>query len=292
MPLVFSIFVAHYIKFMKLAKELPKSIWHSLLLQFSSASKLVKNKDTYPVIVSLTSIPSRFKTLHLVIKSLFNQTHLPEKIILWLHEDLKNKVPKSVLKLQSSRFEIQYSPLTCSHKKLIHTLENYPDKAIITCDDDLIYNKEFVKKLYQQHLKYPKDVIANRARQIKFDKNNNYLSYQTWKPIDPDVKENTLCPIGAWGILYPKNSLHKDVFNTTLFLKLAPKADDLWFKAMALLNGTVARQSTNIPKEPIPIIATQKVALKKDNVIKNKNDIQWLALSNHYNLLKILKNKA
>ena len=274
---------------MKIVKELPKSVWHSVFLHFASSASLVKNKETLPVIVSLTSIPSRFSTLHLVIKSLFNQSHLPTKIILWLHEDLKNNLPKSIGKLQSSLFEVKYSPLTCSHKKLIHTLKNYPDSTIITCDDDLIYDKKLVQNLYQEHLKFPKDVIANRANQIKFDDTNGYRPFNQWKLKDVEKDMRALCPIGAWGILYPPNVLHRDILNQDLFLKLTPKADDLWFKAMAILNGTLARDSTNLPNEPIPIIGTQKIALKKDNITKNKNDIQWQALSDYYNLYDVIK---
>lgn len=274
---------------MKVVKELPKSILHSLYLHFIPASFLVKNKDALPVIVSLTSIPSRFSTLHLVIKSLFNQSHLPSKIILWLHEDLKNKLPKSITKLESTLFEINYSPLTCSHKKLVHTLENNPKAIIITCDDDLIYGKKLVHNLYKEHLKYPNDVIANTTNQIKFNDNNGYRPFNEWKLKDVEINHKALCPIGAWGILYPPNALSKEVFNQDLFLKLTPKADDLWFKAMALLNGTIARKSENLPKEPIPIIGTQKVALKKENISKNKNDIQWSAVSKHFNIFDILK---
>ncbi|WP_405296272.1 glycosyl transferase [Algibacter sp. Ld11] len=277
---------------MKIVKELPKSIWHSIFLHFASPSFLVKDKETLPLIVSLTSIPSRFNTLHLVIKSLFNQSHLPTKIILWLHEDLKNNLPKSIERLQSSLFEIKYSPLTCSHKKLIHTLKNYPDSIIITCDDDLIYDKNLVKNLYEEHLKFPKDVIANRANQIKFDEDKGYRPFNQWKFKDVEMDMRALCPIGAWGILYPPHSLHNDIFNEDLFLKLTPKADDLWFKAMAILNGTLARQATNLPNEPIPIIGTQKVALKKENISKNKNDLQWEALSKHYNLYNVIKAKT
>jgi len=148
---------------MKIVKELPKSILYSLYLHFASSSFLVKNKETLPVIVSLTSIPSRFSSLNLVIKNLFNQSYLPEKIILWLHEDLKNKLPKAIEKLQSSLVEIKYSPLTCSHKKLIQTLKNKLESIIITCDDDLIYGKKLIENFYEEHLKYFTLISYNKA---------------------------------------------------------------------------------------------------------------------------------
>ncbi len=39
-------------------------------------------------------------------------------------------------------------------------------------------------------------------------------------------------------MLYPPHSLDKIVTNKDLFIKLAPSADDVWFWAMALLQGT------------------------------------------------------
>lgn len=275
---------------MKIVKELPKSVYYSCFLRVCSYKKLIKNKKTVPVLVSLTSIPTRINTLDIVIKSVLNQSVLPEKIYLWLHHDLKDKLPKRLAKLQSDIFEIKYSDLTCSHRKLIHTLKENPTKNIITCDDDLIYRENWLENLYNEHLKHPNSVIANTTTQIKFDDNGNYLSFVKWRTVEKSHPKNSLLPIGAWGIFYPPKALNNEVFNADLFLKLTPRADDLWFKGMALLNNTNAIQANNKPKEPIPIIGSQKVALKKENVDKKGNDEQWLALSEHFKLDKILLN--
>ena len=275
---------------MKLVKELPKSLAYSLYLNLIPSKLLCHSrKKTLPVIVSMTSIPSRLNSIHLVIKSIFNQTHLPKKIVLWLHHDLKNSLPNNLKAVESTLFEIRYSHLTCSHRKLIHSLKEFPDDIIVTCDDDLIYNKHWLSKLFSEHQKYPNDIIANTTYQIKFDSEGNYLPYKQWKYKEDTFKPIRSIPVGAWGILYPPKLLSVQIFDETLFLKLTPKADDLWFKAMALLKGTISRQSENLPKDPIPIIGTQKVALKNDNVNKNKNDSQWEDLSKHFNLIEILK---
>ncbi len=42
---------------MKVFKELPKSIYYSLVLRLRSVKSLVKNKEQLPVLISLTSIP-------------------------------------------------------------------------------------------------------------------------------------------------------------------------------------------------------------------------------------------
>ena len=277
---------------MKVFKELPKSLLYSAYLSLVPASKLCRaDKEELPVIVSLTSIPSRLNTLHLVIKCLFNQTHRPKKILLWLNNDLQDKIPARLLSLQSELFEIRYSALNCSHRKLIHSREAYPDDIIITCDDDLIYAKNWLTKLYQQHIQRPHAVIGNKAVQIKKDGEGHYAPYLTWRKVDPNGNSNSFMPVGAWGILYPPKSLAEQFIDQELFLKLTPKADDLWFKAMALLNGTDSLQATDTPNEPIPIIGSQKISLKEENVKKNKNDEQWAQLSQYFKLERLLLGK-
>ncbi|MGJ8734210.1 MAG: glycosyl transferase [Cellulophaga sp.] len=276
---------------MKVFKELPNSIYYSCYLRLKTQKQLIKNKKNIPVIVSLTSIPSRLNNIDIVIKSIFNQTIIPEKIILWLHTSLKDNLPKKLYKLQSNLFEIKYSNLTCSHRKLIHSLKENPDKTIVTCDDDQIYRNDWLELLYDDHLLDSKSIIAHATTQIKIDENDNYLPFIKWRIKEDSKLHNCLLPIGAWGILYPPNSMSNIILNEELFLKLTPKADDLWFKGMSLLNNTISKKSTKQPKQPIPIIGSQKESLQLENVKKNKNEIQWQALSDHFDLISILKSQ-
>ncbi|QLE00089.1 hypothetical protein HX109_00390 [Galbibacter sp. BG1] len=264
-------------------KELPLSIFKTLALKNKQTTALKEGKNkTVPVIVSLTSIPYRLKKVHITIRSILNQSVSPEKIILWLHEDLKNKIPKSLKILEGNIFEIRYTHLHCSHKKLIHTLKLYPENVIVTCDDDFIYDEEWLEKLYNEHLINQKDIVGNQTRQIKYDSHGELLPYKEWiSTSNPNPK--TILPIGAAGILYPPNSLDKRVFSEDLFLKLCPKADDLWFKAMAILQNTNARQTKNPPRL-IPIAGTQSVSLKNENIKKDYNKVQWQQLVNYFNL--------
>lgn len=278
---------------MKVVKELPLSIYQSVKFSLTPSSFLRGlNKEVLPVIVSLTSIPSRLGTLHLVIKSILNQDKLPKKIILWLNESLKNELPKNLKKIESDIFEIHYSKLNCSHRKLIHTLEIFPDDCIVTCDDDLMYRKYWLSTIYKEHLLNPTAVIGNHTSHINHDEYDNPLPFKKWRNEFTTVKNSkALVPIGAWGVLYPPKSLDEKVTNVEEFMLLAPKADDLWFKAMALLKGTLSLQAIETPKEPVPIIGSQKIALKKENLDKDKNTVQWNALNEKYNLNTLILSK-
>ncbi|MBF4983072.1 glycosyl transferase, partial [Nonlabens mediterrranea] len=142
--------------------EIPKSLISSLKMSLKGSKDLRKRTaDQIPVIITLTTIPSRIGTLHLTIRSLILQDAQPEKIVLWLNDDYKNKVPKNLEKLVGDIFEIRFSPYLFSHRKLIHSLEAFPDKILVTSDDDLIYPSETLGNLYQSHLQQHDLVVVN-----------------------------------------------------------------------------------------------------------------------------------
>ncbi len=266
-------------------KEIPVSLYFQTKLAYTSKEKLVGHKKKLPIIVSLASIPSRLSIVHLTIRSILNQNVLPEKIVLWLHKDLESEIPKKLSALVGSIFEIRYSEETSSHRKLVETLKIYPNSTVLTCDDDMMYRPNWISQLYKMHEDFPYNIVANQVRCIAYDENGQLLSYKDWPfTKKPCVNLNRGLPIGAGGTLYPSNVLHQQVFDKALYMELAPKADDLWFKAMALLQGTVSIPSRYPVKEPIPIWGSQKVSLKKTNIAEDKNRTQWLALTEHFNL--------
>jgi hypothetical protein len=267
-------------------KEIPVSIYTSIKLSSLSVKSIVsKTKEEIPVIVSLTSIPERLQTLHLTIRSILNQDSRPKKILLWLHESLRNEIPVKLRILESDLFEIMYSDLTCSHRKLIHSLELFPEDIIITCDDDMMYRTNWLGLLYKEYILHPDNVIANQTRYIRYTSDGTLLPYRNWVfEKNSNFNSSAVIPIGAEGVLYPPRALSKEVTSSKLFLELAPKADDLWFKVMALLNGTNSILAKNRAKTPIPIIGSQKYSLKKSNIGGDKNRTQWLSLTQHFNI--------
>lgn len=245
----------------------------------------VQRSNTLPVIVSLTSIPSRLHVLPITVRSLLSQTQGPKKILLWLHHSLAQTLPRTLTELQSDIFEIRYVDLTCSHRKLIHTLQAFPDQLVVTCDDDLMYAPDWLAQLYGQHLLHPKAIMANECRQITCDENGDLLPYKKWPRLSHGASsDRILLPIGYAGVVYPSNALDDQVADVELFMKLAPKADDLWFRAMAYLKGTAVMHTGQPYTKAKPIIGSQKVSLLKTNVRQDGNRLQWQALCQHFDL--------
>jgi hypothetical protein len=217
------------------------------LSKLSVDQLLSREPDYMNVVVSLTSIPSRLGVVNLTIRSLLSQEHLPGKIILWLHHELKNQIPKTLSALEGKIFEIRFAELDCEHGKLLSSLECFPEDCIVTCDDDCMYEKNWLKNLLDTHTLYPKDVIASQCRQISYDESGEILSCKNWTHThERGSNKDHFLALGYAGVLYPPHCLMDDATNQELFLKLAPRADDLWFKAMSLLNGVKVRTSVNL----------------------------------------------
>ncbi len=237
------------------------------------------------MVVSLTTIPSRIEHVHLTIRSVLAQKAKPEKINLWIHEDLKKLVTKDLKKLEGDIFEICYSKIDCPHLKLVEALSKYPNLPIVTIDDDQIYSKYLLGELYQSHLIKPDRIISTISRLIKFDQEDFPLPYQDWPYVDKlNYEDRFLLPLGVFGVLYPPNCFHEDVSNMNLITQLSPKADDLWFKALSMIIGTEVSIINKKINKPTLVLGTQKITLKNHNVSQDNNRTQWKNLMDYFKI--------
>jgi len=239
------------------------------------------------LIVSLTTYPKRFNVVYLTIESLMNQTIKPDKIILWLAKDelSDGKVPQKILKLKARGLDIRIvNENLRSYKKLVYTIDQFPTSNIITCDDDIIYPEFFIEGLYNKFKEFPNNIIAYRCAFMQKLNNHQLKPYLRWTSPENSKASFNLFPTGVGGILYPPNSLHNKVLDKELFLKLSPLGDDIWFKAMALLNNTktvmVYEKSIEFPL----IQGSQDDALWHTNVAENKNDEQLKNVFDYFKL--------
>lgn len=196
------------------------------------------------LVLSLTTYGKRIDTVELVIRSLMSQTLRADKIVLWLDEleFAANNIPVGLAKLESEQFSVQYCPNYKSYKKLVPSIQQFPDAVIITFDDDLIYPPNLVQDLFLAHQKVPSAVVTSRGRIIDVDENKSISSYNKWQFMQNDQAaisaDYCLLPVGYGGVLYPPHSLHAKTTDSSLFMQLAPSADDIWFKCMAMLMDT------------------------------------------------------
>jgi hypothetical protein len=120
------------------------------------------------LIITMTTWRKRIDNLPVVIDSILNQTKKPDKIVINLsEEEFANKekdIPKNVLDYLNNHkhiVEIYWCGKNIrTWKKIIPTLKRYPNDAVLCMDDDWIYNKNYIEKLWNKHLEFPNNPVV------------------------------------------------------------------------------------------------------------------------------------
>ncbi len=243
--------------------------------------------DSSNVIISLTSYPARIGTIHLTIRTLLNQTRKPKKVILWLAREqfpgLEKNLPKKLLSLKEKGLTISFCDDLKPHKKYYYTMKENPDCAVITVDDDILYPENLVDLLTHTSARFPDTVVCTWGHEITLDENGDIFTADKWQySADGRVPSIYLIPTGVGGVLYPPHCLSDEVFNAEAIRNLCINTDDLWLKAMALLNYKKAVRINRPAKVYFSILKTQKTGLYYDNAIEDKNSVAWRNIMEAY----------
>jgi hypothetical protein len=236
-----------------------------------------------PLIVSLTSYPPRFPTLHLTIRSILNQRTAPDIVILWVSYEDFEKLPKAVKDLCAYGLEIRQCKDIKSYKKIIPTLKLYQNSYILIADDDAFYENNWIKELTDAAKSTSNVVFAHRAHRIEY-LDGLFSPYRKWvKNIHPDPCPSIMVfPTGVGGVLYPPRIFHRDVLLEENFMKLCPTGDDIWLYWMAALNGaTFAKVGKR--RDVITWPGSQKLGLHIFNTLDSEeNDKQIQSMIKAY----------
>ena len=231
------------------------------------------------LIVSMTSFPDRISTIAPCIDSLLTQTRPADQFILWLSTDQfpgeELDLPADVMSKVGARFQIEWvSGDIGPHKKYYYAMRAFPDDLVVTVDDDVIYHDRLLEYLYEGHQENPHAVIAERANLMLFKPSGQLREYDGWIYDCQFLRGTTsyqLLPTGIGGVLYPPHSLPPEAFDLDAFMELAPRADDLWLKAMTAANGYpvwMPRRRSGYR----PIEEAQAVGLWRSNSFHGQND--------------------
>ena len=240
------------------------------------------------LIVSLTSYPARISCVPQVLKTIFNQTLLPDEIVLWLGKDrfpnrladlpeeLKNFIEKGELTI---RWVQDIGP----HTKYFYAFKEYPDALLITVDDDILYQETIIESLYQSYLQHPNAVSASRARLIGISDDGLFFPFNDWLLLG-GVEDNTvdLMPSmsflaeGVEGCLYPTGlfeGIREDLLDIPAIQRTCPNNDDLWLKVMQLVADIPVVVTKGQKRRYVP--ESQELGLWRYNVLKGGTDYEW-----------------
>ena len=246
----------------------------------------VIEKRQNKILISLTSYKKRFIFLSKVIKSLKNQSMAPSKIVLVLSKnDMKNfKVKMNGIDIITVNKDLK------PHKKYFYTMLKYPEYAIVTVDDDIIYSKNMLKSLYNSYIDHPNIVSGRRGHLMRYKKNGELNKYVTWNfEYKKNFKANyDIFFTGVGGVLYPPDilNINKKYLN---IIKETILGDDITLKYFEVNKGIEVKWVPN--KHPqglktmtnsvaIPLFKINSI-VNNDIYIKNINiDIKNIILEN------------
>lgn len=275
-------------------------VWH--VLRWYINKRLPKYYMTHPsiegklssdftdkeVIVSLTTYPKRMETLPIVLESLFRQTVKPTSIQLWLADEQypdKKELFEKMKPYSERGLEILFCDDLKSHKKYYYAMKNNPEAIVVTVDDDIIYSETMLEMLLLTYKKHMDCIVAHRAHRMIIE-NKTVLPYNKWSyrakgEIGPSMY---LCATGGAGCLYPPHLISEHVFDKEVFQELCFYADDIWLKCMEkICNIPVVLTDRDNP-EIITTLGSNEGGLASSNVEGGKNDQQFRAVTEYYNI--------
>lgn len=244
-----------------------QTIFDGLFKEFPEFKKKIVERQN-KCIVSLTSYPQRFNRLPEVLNSILNQTVKPTKIVLTLTEPDKAELTLELREMVSSgKIEILTADENLKpHNKYYYVMKKYPEYAIITIDDDVVYANTMVETLMAGYKHHPNCVISRRVHKITWEKIGVPAPYAKWgyeykKDSGPSMD---LFATGVGGVLYPPNILCMDTVDVEK-IKEIMNADDIFLKYLEKKKGVKTVFVKDAADKPIKDEETQKNALYKTN---------------------------
>ena len=226
------------------------------------------------ILISLTSYKERFSFLPTIIKSLREQSITPNKIVLVLSEEDMKSYNYSINGLDIIIVNKDLRP----HNKYYYTMLKYPDYAIVTVDDDIIYCKNMFKSLYNNYVDYPNIISGRRGHLMKYKENGELYSYYSW---DFEQKSITkpcydLFLTGVGGVIYPPDILNINEKYSKIIEELIT-GDDIILKYFEAIKG--------IEEKWIPNKHSQGLGIM--NNLKNRPLYAINAFNNDINIKKM-----
>lgn len=239
--------------------------------------KSISSPEEADYVVSLTTYPARVGNVWRVIEMAANQRGIKEKYAICLYL-IKSEfegidLPAKIKELQARGLTVKFNEenLKC-HNKYFYAFKDYPEKTVITIDDDLQYNHHTISGLIKKNKEYPKCIIYNRGNRIL-----NNEPYNNWPFVENmTCPQQDVFPTGVGGVLYPPHCCNEFVTDMGVIKKTCLRADDLWLNFMSRLNHTKVVQSGLKSTYMVLPDTSQQTALwlVNNDVVQVGNDVQ------------------
>ena len=247
----------------KITPFLPRGFWplYHRIINFCFLRimfrKAIKNSEfrfrNSGFIVSLTSHGKRVRIkAPFAIASIFHQSVLPDRIILWLTHG--TKIPYRLKKMQERGLEIMFCDDIQAYKKYLPALKEFPNAVITTADDDIYYHRDWFKVLKEAYHNDPTKIYCHSGQEVIFDDEKKVISIFNWRnKVLSTEHPLRVFPCGELGILYPPHVFKDEIFNMEKIQRLSPYCNDTWFWAMSHHSGITNAIAKNCIREQMNI---------------------------------------
>lgn len=219
---------------------------------------MLRRRDPHPrvmhphrerLVVTLTTVPDRAHAILPVLRSLLDQTHPADRILLaWPATSMRDgrsypappTLPDGVDLLMCE----DVGPAT----KLLPALRAEPAALLVAVDDDVVYPVDFLATLYAAHLADPHAALGFRGFSITRGSDPRDFDHVFATAV------RTLTPVdvlmGTWGYLVPPGALDDAVQRYDGWPPELRWTDDIW------ISGHLARCGTSrrvVPAKRLPL---------------------------------------
>ena len=260
----------------------------ALHLPFSSRAGLrgaSQAPGNTPVVVSLTTTPSRIARLRPTLASLLDQTRPPDAIVLNLPRRCERDaspyaIPRFVAGFPGIQIELcerDLGPAT----KLVPTLlrEPHPESALIVVDDDQIYPRELVANLLRWSARLPDAALCHRGFRVPPDfdhaRRNTLYAEHLLRPTAIEVIQ------GSAGYLVKPRFFGPALLDYHGAPASARTRDDVW------ISGHLAR--AGVQRFVVPLAGSRsrlaRVSVHRHRALshhENRDDRDAIALYRHF----------
>ncbi|MBP2268318.1 hypothetical protein J3A64_003782 [Pseudarthrobacter sp. PvP004] len=230
--------------------------------------------------MSMTSYGRRLGIVAHALESIAAGSVLPSRMILWVDEpDFDVSAYPMLKRLERRGLEILRCEDLGPHKKYFPYCRDFADHglSLALADDDVMYPRRWLEGLISAAGQ--EQIPSYRAHRITTDPTSGGITpYNTWQPAPVDSASHANFVTGVAGMLLPPGFQRVLRDSGTSFLKLAPRADDIWLNALAIRSG-FRRRVVDAAGQHLTIYPrSQEQALHNENVTEGRNDTQLAAV--------------
>lgn len=239
-----------------------------------SRTKLDSNGNL-PIVCSVTTNGSRPLSLVLAINSVWLQKSAPELIFISCPEAKFYRISRLLKRFCLGDYQIvSLSRDRGPAEKYLCAKAHYPDRIIVTFDDDVTYDENWLAELWNCHVRHPFALCGHRGVVLSW--NSHYSTARRVNTLEEYVS-NDLLLTGHGGILYPPGIFRAAVNDDERMMQLSPGNDDIWINLVATEDDVPRVLCRSTRREPAAHPWAQRKALWKKNVRGGRNAIYWQA---------------